>query len=97
MKITIEKITCDDCGKEVKSDHYMTFGLEYFKKDGIKYFIDLCFQCINERLSHSFSICEDRRCKECNGKGQVKDFPSCGSDFNWEKCEKCKGEGVLLL
>ena len=42
MKQVIEKITCDDCGHDVKLPNYTHIG-EF----------DLCFICIRKRIMHS--------------------------------------------
>lgn len=96
MKKKIEKFFCDDCGKEISNRHPSIY-IKYLEKD-----LDLCISCIQERINHSFSICESRMCKKCGGKGLIKDWhyhwgSISENEYNCETCKACKGRGVLPL
>lgn len=97
MKQTITKIYCDDCGKEIlpKSDfNYLVFP--YLCR-----FIDekhLCFNCIKERIEHSlYQIQLGRKCENCNGHGNKKEFYGYNNDYTLIECDECSGKGYYGL
>jgi len=94
MKQTTEEYYCDDCQKKIESSyariHY--YFITYFGESK-----HLCSLCIDNRLSHSFSIYEDRVCKTCKGKGSERVWMGIGSDYNEECCSNCDGGGVIKL
>lgn len=91
MKKEITEVYCDDCGAKVGLQAYTSPFVGWFSKR-----IDLCNNCLNERLSHSFGLCEDRLCPNCRGDGQVKEG-YVHNDYHWKKCEICDGKRVLPL
>lgn len=85
-------VHCDDCDRSLEIGPYHTFFSNYFDKS-----IDLCLQCMEERISHSFSEIEDRRCFVCNGTGNYISYQKEHNQHTEMQCNKCQGRGVTLL
>ena len=92
MKKEIITYYCDECGKEYKETNLFSFTIKYFYNKKM----DLCYKCICERLSHSFSLVEDRVCIECNGTGRIKEWTGVGHDYDYRPCAKCH-QGLIDL
>ena len=93
MKEVTEKIYCDDCGKEIIYGMISVIKNRLF----IPYFdrhIDICLECLQWRVSHSFCIIEDRKCPVCGGKGKIRE-PYYHNEFSESQCNNCKGTGVI--
>lgn len=99
---TTTNIYCDDCGKLIpkminrqgntwEPEKAYSIYISYFNKS-----LDLCSSCLDNRLSHSFSICKNRICPECGGKGYIKEG-YYHNEYNKVKCSKCNSKGVLSL
>jgi hypothetical protein len=90
MHKTITQIFCDDCGKEIQDKGHVAVIIPCAE-------LDFCCICVKERILHSVSLISvGRKCKECGGKGQVKDFYG-HNDYHWKDCEVCKGMRVTPL
>lgn len=99
MKKTIEKTFCDDCGKEIPANKPCT-TIEIIKHksplgDNIGILVDFCCDCLTWRVNHSISIVNTRRCLTCKGTGAEKEWTGFGSDYEYKKCDKCKGKGII--
>lgn len=93
---TKTQVFCDDCGKELDYEKCKG-GRRVSLKEYETPLLDFCCSCVNERILHSVSIIPlGRKCKECRGKGKVKDFYG-HNEYNWEDCKTCKGMRVIPL
>lgn len=74
---------CDDCGVETGSSTIIN-GM------------DFCWSCLSDRVVHSFRIKPNRKCENCEGKGNLKEF-YYHNEYNMTQCPDCKGKGIVSL
>ena len=94
MRKTIVEITCDDCKQLLSKEQTNQVAI---KGEG-NGFADLCNSCLAARVQHSVAIVAlDRTCKECKGRGKVKEGYGPHNDHTWVICEVCKGNKIMPL
>lgn len=94
MKQTVEVITCDDCGHNIESmEKCFTFSVN-IDAGSVR---DLCWNCVNARVQHSFTVVKSPKCKTCGGKGVTRELVSYHNDgTDYITCKNCSGKGKVI-
>lgn len=86
MRKQVETIFCDDCKRHCAENQIDIIYLGRIRHD-------ICRDCMQLRLRHSFSILKlgEINCDHCGGKGTIKEGYG-HNDYELVKCPVCGGK-----